>query len=115
MRPMPGQLNTCSTITAPPSRNGILALMISVTGIRKPSLNAWRHTGAPLARAVRVLAEDYIRTARAKGARGADVVFGQHPRQLLAQVADHFRERAARDPEHEDRHEEIEPCVLLLR
>src|SRR5437879_8474276 len=53
MRPMPGQLNTCSTITAPPSRNGILALTISVTGIRKPSLNAWRHTGAPLARAVR--------------------------------------------------------------
>src|SRR6185369_10946800 len=54
MRPMPGQLNTCSTITAPPSRNGILALMISVTGMRKPSLNAWRHTGAPLARAVRM-------------------------------------------------------------
>src|SRR5260221_2694841 len=40
----------------------------------------------------------------ALGARGADVVFGQHPRQFLAQVADHFGERAARDPEHEDRH-----------
>src|SRR5262249_25621960 len=54
MRPIPGQLNTCSTITAPPSRNGILALISSVTGMRKPSLNAWRHTGAPLARAVRM-------------------------------------------------------------
>src|SRR5216117_3740952 len=40
MRPIPGQLNTCSTITAPPSRNGILALTISVTGIRTPILSA---------------------------------------------------------------------------
>src|SRR5437762_1392048 len=54
IRPMPGQLNTCSTMTAPPRMNGILAAMISVIGIKKPSLKACRQTDAPLARAVRM-------------------------------------------------------------
>ena len=51
--PIPGQLNTCSTITAPPRMKGIFEATISVTGIRRPSLNAWFQTEAPLARAVR--------------------------------------------------------------
>src|SRR5256885_865098 len=87
MRPMPGQLNTCSTITAPPSRNGILALTISVTGIRKPSLNAWRHTGAR-----------QLRKHRQPGADRVAEIALQHlaePRRVLAVPGARHAERLA--------------------
>jgi len=51
---MPGQLNTCSTITAPPSRKGIFGAHDLGDRYQEALLNAWRHTGAPLARAVRM-------------------------------------------------------------
>src|SRR5207245_4848149 len=54
IRPMPGQLKTCSTMTAPPRMNGIFDAMISVIGIKSPSLKACLQTEAPLARAVRM-------------------------------------------------------------